>query len=339
MSAASRHATGSSAARSPRQSAIDRGQRVHVYGVDVVDVVVHAPHHRRKLRDHREQQAHLVQLAQDRAARELGDLHHLHQIREGAARGLVLAQPRAERLRSAGSYDRLPGCVVDQRVALDGEPIHAHREHRIFLERCLVDQRDAPVDQLETAADVLFVRRLAGHGQRTRDRHAAGELDAARVPVVVAHERLDAGSARRIAHGERHALLLLEDEPIGEAARRQVQVIAQVGEKAPGQADVAPLALGERAHAHHALEVFDAEARARRPARDVEITQAAGAVLHVGLEQKHRAAEALVPLHRALLQARQETRQLARAKHLREGALHQLVGEHLIARDVTEIEQ
>ena len=68
-------ASGYSCASSPRASgaqAVDRGDRVNVDRVHVVDVVVDAPGHREKLRHHRQEQPDVVQLASDRAARASG---------------------------------------------------------------------------------------------------------------------------------------------------------------------------------------------------------------------------------------------------------------------------
>ena len=71
ISAARRDASGilvrELAARELAQ-AIDGGHRVNVDRVHVVDVVVHAAGDRPKLRHHREEQAHVVQLADDRPA-------------------------------------------------------------------------------------------------------------------------------------------------------------------------------------------------------------------------------------------------------------------------------
>ena len=60
--------------------------------------------------------------------------------------------------------------------------------------------------------------------------------------------------------------------------------------------DGRPLARQDHAAVHELLQRRDAEARARRPVRDVEIAQPADAVFHVGLEQVHRAAVALAAL-------------------------------------------
>ena len=55
-----------------RAEAVDRRHAVNVDGVHVVDVVMHAPGHGQKLRDHRQEEPHVVQLADDRPAPRLG---------------------------------------------------------------------------------------------------------------------------------------------------------------------------------------------------------------------------------------------------------------------------
>ena len=119
---------------------IERGHRVNVDRVHVVDVVVHAPGHGQKLGHHREQEPHVVQLADDRPAAHarLGDGAHevdeerrrlgarrgarSHQAGSAAARAIasrakgrerrVLAArtPRRRAARRAGSLCELAAC-------------------------------------------------------------------------------------------------------------------------------------------------------------------------------------------------------------------------------------
>ena len=80
-----------------RAQPIDRGDRVNVDRVRVVHVVVHAPDDRRKLGDHRHEQAHVVELLQHRSVAQPRALHHRAEPHEEPRRFLARAQRLAER--------------------------------------------------------------------------------------------------------------------------------------------------------------------------------------------------------------------------------------------------
>ena len=117
-------------------------------------------------------------------------------------------------------------------------------------------------------------------------------------------------------------LLLVEGQPVAATARVVVQVVAhRPQENRTRCADLVRLARDEHAEAHQIAEALHPPAGARRPEGDVEIAQAARAVLHVGLEQVDRGAEALVALGDLVLESLHEEWQLAVAEDAAERAL------------------
>src|SRR5262249_45975653 len=110
------------------------------------------------------------------------------------------------------------------------------------------------------------------------------------------HHALDADRAGAVAEELGDALLLVVGEPVAAAARVRVKEVPDAPEHLARLEDLRRLAGDEGADAHELVGLADAEARLCGPARDVEVAEAAFAVLHVGLEQVHGAAEAAVAL-------------------------------------------
>ncbi len=134
-------------------------------------------------------------------------------------------------------------------------------------------------------------------------------------------------------------LLLVEGEPVAAPARVRVEQVAHAPEHLGRLDDLGRLARDERAHAHQLVRLAHAEARLGRPARHVEIAQPALAVLHVGLEQVHRPAEAPVPLRHLALQPAEEEAQLRVGEERLLAAAPQRLREPAIPRHVPPVEQ
>jgi hypothetical protein len=192
----------------------------------------------------------------------------------------------------------------------------------------------------------------------------------ARVEIVVLHEALGGGRARRridvlrgdpgrrrprarfmgalgVAHLDGHALLLVEGKAIAPPVGVRVEAVPHPPQELFGGAHLLRLARHEDPEAHQLPPcaeglrgiVAHAEARARSPARSVEVANAARAALHVGLEQVHRASEAGVTPGRLVVQALHEGGERAAVEEPAPRAIEQLRHQRLIAGDGAQIEQ
>ena len=186
----------------------------------------------------------------------------------------------------------------------------AQRDDRLLLQLGDAGERDVPVEEVDAPAEVDRRRRLLAAALRAKPLEEArpGARDGARAQVERLHQALGGeGSVVAVSHRHRQRLLVLEAEAIGLPARAQVQSVAHAPEELLGLGDLVRLARHHDAHLDEAAPgpargshaplglLADAVAGPRRPADAVEVAKPAGAALHVGLEQVHRAAEALVP--------------------------------------------
>ncbi len=112
--------------------AIDRGHGVNVDRVDVVDVMMHAPDDGQKLRHHGEEQADVVKLADDRAARRVRVSGTVHVSSTKIGAGLAVgSQPRAPRRVGSHPRDRVTRERQDGRSLPDARREDPQGEPRI----------------------------------------------------------------------------------------------------------------------------------------------------------------------------------------------------------------
>ncbi len=286
--------------------AIERGHRVHVDRVHVVDVVVHAAGDGEKLRHHREQQAHVVELADHRAAAGPGLGDRADELDEELARLRVRAQPRGPRRVRRHARDRVARERQDRRLLPHAGGEDSQREGRVVRQLLRRGHRDVTVEQTDALAEVDRGNglRAATHGPQPLEQARPRAGHGARVEVVVLHEAL--GGERAVGpvpHRDGERLLLLEPEPVGLAPRPRVEPIADAPEELLRAGELLRLAphehpqpdeLAPGAELRVRIAVGDAVARPCAPACPVEIAKAARAALDVGLEQIDRTAEALV---------------------------------------------
>ena len=134
---------------------VDRGHRVNVHRVHVVDVVVHAARDRQKLGHHREQQPHVVELADDRPAARARLGHGAHELHEERRR---LGAARAGCSHHAG---RRPRALMASRAkGSTGAPWRTPAAYArsasagIGLQLRGPGDRDVPVEEVHAAAEV-----------------------------------------------------------------------------------------------------------------------------------------------------------------------------------------
>src|SRR5690606_16660083 len=175
-------------------------------------------------------------------------------------------------------------------------------------------------EKLDAGRDVLTARTLPlerRHGPR-HDQIAEARDGSCRA-VVVAHQPLDPVAQRHalrpwaeIAEERRDRLLLLEAQAIDPSPGPFVEEVADPPQKLAALFHRLELTRNERTDAYQIAEIADVPARPRRPEGDIEIPQAPGAVLDVGLEQVDRAAETVMALGNLVLEAAQESGKLRR---------------------------
>ena len=263
---------------------VDGPDRVNVDRIDVIDVVVNTPEERLELGDHGDEQAHLVELGQDGPT--AGDLARvLEQVEEDLRRLLG-----ATGLLAPVWFDRDPGDgVARERVRprpLAGDlPVEPERERRIVVQPVGVGHRHLAVEEHRSVAEVPPAGRAAQARRPGAGQHALGRLrDAARVPVIGLHELLD---AERDPVDETQLvgqiLLVSEGEPVLLPPRAEVEQVPDPPEHLAGRLELLHLAGQQRAGADVILRRASGPARPGRPLRDVEVSEAAAPLLHVGL--------------------------------------------------------
>ncbi len=266
----------------------------------------------------------------------MSDAHESHEELRGLG---ALSQRLAElRIRDGPRY-RLAREIVDRDVSLDGFVVHAERERGVREERIGIDERHGVALQLQSTSDRRLARAPARRRLRPREDHFSRASDVPGVPVVVAHEALDGGSARAVTELVGELLLLLEAQPIGAAPRREVKQVANPIKEPACGVDLRPFSRHEDADADELAHVRHLPARARRPVCDVEIAQAALAVLHVGFEQEHRSPEALVTLVRFCLEGVEKAAHVAGPEDTLERALEEMHADVAVAGDRAPVEE
>ncbi len=167
--------------------------------------------------------------------------------------------------------------------------------------------------------------------------------------IVVLHEPL--GGARSVApvpHGHGEGLLFLEPEPVGLPACARVKSVAHAPEELFGRGNLVRLArhehpetqeLAPRPQRRVGVDFADSITRAGHPAHPVEIAQAAGPALDVGLEQIHRAAEAFVASRRLGLEALDQASQVLLAEQSFVRVRDQVAKERLVPREKAQVEE
>ena len=137
----------------------------------------------------------------------------------------------------------------------------------------------------------------------------------------------------------------LRRSPFGRRARA---VGCGRARETPRRGDLLRLARDEHAEAHELTPdaelgvhgaAADAIARTRRPARAVEVAKPARAALHVGLEQVHRSAEALVTRHGLRVEAIDEGAEILLAEESLVRARHEIVHRRVVPLDEPKVEQ
>ena len=125
------------------------------------------------------------------------------------------------------------------------------------------------------------------------DRHLH---DALGVPVVALHEGFRSSHEPRglVSQAPRELLLDVEDEPVLIAPRKEVQLEPEVAQKPEARLDRAPLALGDELGGLHLLDARREARRAGAPEEDLQVPQASGGLLEIGLERVGRVLELLV---------------------------------------------
>ena len=248
--------------------AIDRGHRVNVDRVHVVDVVVHAARDREKLRHHREQQPDVVQLADHRAAPRPRLGHGAHELDEERRRLRGRPQALAPVRIGGGAHDGVARERQHRRLLAHAGGVDAHRQRGVVLERRRLRDRDLDVEELDAAAEVHRGSRLAApaRGPQALEETGSRARDGARVQVVVLHQAL--GGARpvvAVSHRDAEGLLLLEPEAVGLPARARVEAVSHAPQELLGRGDLVRLARDEHAEAHELAP--SAELGRRRPPR------------------------------------------------------------------------
>ena len=316
--------------------AIDRGHRVNVDGVHVVDVVLHAAGHRGELGDHRQQQTEVVKVGEDAprpcGARGAPRAAVLDQADEAARSLRRRAEPFAPPRIRRGRRERRAGRVGHRKVALHRQLDEAQRHRRVSLRRICRREACGPVEarhavgQRLRATDVLRRSRRHAPGENVRKRRC----DAARVAVVRRHQALRRGShglrrIRRVLRVVEEAqrlcavLLHVEGQPIAAAPRPGVHRAAEAKVKFPRLPQRVVLALRQPAQPQGLGEIRRSEARAQRPSEDVEVPQTTAPELHVWLQQVDGLAEARVTLAKLAAQRLDERSELALAAERRRG--------------------
>ena len=287
--------------------AIDRGHRVHVDRVHMIDVVMDAPDDGQKLRHHGQEQARVVEVTDDGPAgrpRLRNGAHELHeQVRRPGARAKTLAPRRVGR--------RAPDGVTregqQRRTMPDASREGAHRDDRILLQVGGRADRDRSVEDVNAAAEVHRRRGLGATAGWPEALEEAGPRagDRAGAKVKRLHQPLRReGAILPVSHRDGDGLLVVEAQAVRLARRAHVQPVSHAPEELLRLGDVVRFAPDQDADldelapdaVHRAARLFaDAVARPRGPADPVQVPQRSGAVLDVRLEQVHRSAEALAP--------------------------------------------
>src|SRR5690606_23902729 len=104
--------------------------------------------------------------------------------------------------------------------------VDAQGERRLDLELTRVFDGDLLVGELQAISDEHLARAALRRRLRTLQEHAPALPEAARVPVVLAHERLDARPGAAVAELAGDELLLIEAQPVGAPPRVQMQEVA-----------------------------------------------------------------------------------------------------------------
>src|SRR5262249_39332739 len=152
----------------------------------------------------------------------------------------------------------------------------------------------------------------------------------ARLAVVGAHERLDAGPARPKPERGRELLLELEREEILMAARQEMERIPDAPDEVERALELGDVALGDLAERHQLPDRASLELELRHPERGVEVAQPALPFFQLGLEEVHRVPRPRVPL-RALRELLLEERRRVLLPHLLDHLRFELGVERFVA--------
>jgi hypothetical protein len=323
---------------SQRAHPIDSRDRVHVDGVDVIDVVVHAPDHRRKLRNHREQEADLVELGEQGVLLELDAARRAHEAPEQARRLFALPKPLTEVLVLGDAGDGVPRSGGHAHVAVHRLPIEPERKGRIgvelvrIFEADRVSHRDEPVAEADLSATSFRRNRAA-------EQRIVEVRDHARMAIILAHHALTGGASRPVAHALRHELLLFEAEAVRTTARVIMEHVAHAHQKRARVLELLVFPRQEHADIDQRLEALYAPARERGPLDHVEIARPPLAIFDVRLEQVNGVTEPEPALVRLVLEHGEEVSDLRGSEDGAEGLGLKFVTGLRVADDVPPVEQ
>jgi hypothetical protein len=235
--------------------AIDGGHGVNVDRVHVVDVVMHAPGDGAELRDHREQQPRVVQVAHDGSARAFHLRHRAHELHE-ELRGL---RSEAELLAPAhvlgGARDDVARERQERRALSHARRESAEGDDRVLPELHEAGDGDVPVEEVDTAAEVDGGARLGAPALRAEPLEEARPRpgDIARAKVERLHHALGGkGAIVAVSHRDGQRLLVVEAEAVCLATRAQVQAVADAPEELLGLVELVRLSGHHHAQLHEA---------------------------------------------------------------------------------------
>ena len=225
--------------------------------------------------------------------------------------------------------------LVAQRLTIEPK-----RERWIAVEPLRVLQRDDAVRQDDPVRELSEGGRAAAIARACAVEHSLrGERDDAGVPVIGLHELLDAeGHAIDEPELLRDVFLIPESQPVLLAAGAQVQKIADAPEHLAGVLELSDLARQKSPGADVVLLVARSPASPCGPFGHIQISQAAAALLHVGLEKIKAASEATVAGPGVLLERTEEVDQVRLEDLLARAAL-EVVEQCAAAGDAPEVDQ
>ena len=280
-------------ARAQRLQPAQREERVHVGGVHVVGVVLVLREDAPELGEQRAQDAQLVQLEEQLAARARPGEQRLQSL-DHRRIGAVRLQRRQRRHHlGAGARIELQALGLGQLEELQ------HPRRGVGEVRGPGPEEQPPAQHAEAAQPALLLEpgEPVPLGEDAGDHGVRGPPQHGRRQVVVAHELLDRELVRAaaVAEGLGDRDLVLEGQAILLASPQPVQLVARAQQDVAGGAQVRGLLRREDRHPQQLGHARGAVALVAQPAQDVQIAQPALPLLEVGLEHVQRSAEALPP--------------------------------------------
>lgn len=273
-------------------------QRVHVDRVDVVERVLPPRGHPGELGDQPGEHPEVVHGVDHRAVR----LRVLQQGEQIAHHRRIAPLGAGDQVRVL--RDQVLGVAVDLEVLLLGDPEDPHQGGRVLQELGPVGDGELALPLLEAAGGGDRLHRAAPPVRGPAlDHEARVQRKLSCMEVVGAHEALHPVGASigvglgrvHVAQERRDLLLVLEAQVILPTAGEEVELGPHPEEEPIGPLQRPALPGREHAEAHHLPDPVGPPPGPGHPQRGVELPEPALALLHVGLEQEHRVAEARAP--------------------------------------------